>query len=241
MIDAVLDRGLLRIPVDWWDPPDQGPPPEWFLDPITGEPQGVVPELAKIMAADLGVRLQLVEVAWPHMMEAVVNDEVDLLMSFTNLPKRALLLDFCGPLLPDDVMALVRRSEKATTLGELDRDGSVVAVPTASSVIEIARRHFRRASIVEHDDPIAGVEAGDADVAIDAAITRPLLARHPNLRTMKDGESSSTVLGREFGHPALRQGDPRAVRWIQNWLEYHRAQGTIDYWCGTYWKSWMTD
>lgn len=241
MLDAVLGRGVLRIPVVWWEPPSEGPPPEWYRDPETGEPQGVVPELAQIMARDLGVRLELIEVEWPRMMEAVLDDEVDLLMSYTNLPARALQLDFCGPLLPDDVMALVRKSESATSLGELDRDGLVVAVPTASSVIEVAKLHFHQAAIVELDDPIASVAAGVADVVVDAAITRPLLERHATLRTIKGDDGRSLILGQEFGHPALRQGDPRAVRWVRNWLEYHRAQGTIGYWCGTYWRSWMAD
>lgn len=241
MLDAVLGRGVLRIPVVWWEPPSEGPPPEWYRDPETGEPQGVVPELAQIMARDLGVRLELIEVEWPRMMEAVLDDEVDLLMSYTNLPHRALRLDFCGPLLPDDVMALVRESENGASLEELDQVGLLVGVATASSVIEIARLRFRQASIIELDDPVAGVVAGDADVAVEAAITRRLLERHPTLRTVKSDTGRSLVLGREFGHPAVRQGDPRAVRWVQNWLEYHRAQGTIGYWCGTYWKSWMAD
>ncbi len=241
MLESVLERGILRVPVVWWEPPSEGPPPEWFRDPDSGEPQGVVPELAKIMAEDLGVRLELIEVEWPQMMEAVLGDEVDLLMSYTNLPERALRLDFCGPLLPDDVKALVRKAEDRSSLGELDRSGVTVGVATASSVIEIARLHFRHASIIELDDPVAGVVSGVVDVAVEAAITRPLLERQPTLRTVKGDAGRSLVLGQEFGHPAVRQGDPRAVRWIRNWLEYHKAQGTIGYWCGTYWKSWMAD
>lgn len=241
MIDAVRERGVLRIPVLWWDPPNEGPPPEWYRDPGTGEPRGVVPELARIMADDLGVDLDLIETPWELMADAVLSGDVDLLMSYTNLPQRALKLDFAGPLLPDDVMALVRSSDTASTISELDREGVTVGVPTASSVIEIARRHFGRAALIEVDDPVAALETGVVDVAVDAAITKPLLERHPMITTIKAADGRSLVLGQEFGHPALRQGDPRSLNWVRNWLEYHRAQGTIGYWCGTYWKSWMAD
>jgi ABC-type amino acid transport substrate-binding protein len=241
MLDLVLERGMVRIPVVWWDPPDLGPPPEFFLDPVSGRPSGVIPELGRILADELGVELELVEVPWHEHMHAVLSGRVDLLLSYTNLPERALHLDFAGPLLTDEVMALVRHSDVGLPLTDFDDPRRSVGVSRGSSVRAIAERRLPNATIVDLDDPIEGLDAGVVDLVVEAAITKALLRRHPELGTIRSDDGRSTVLGMEYGHPAIPRGDERSLNWLRNWLDYHRAQGTIDQWCGTYWMSWMAD
>ena len=40
---------------------------------------------------------------------------------------------------------------------------------------------------------------------------------------------------------AWMAGDARFLNWLNNWLEYHHAQGTLGYWCDEWWESWMAD
>lgn len=238
-LDTVASRGLIRIPVVWWDPPELGDPPEFYIDPGNGRPTGVVPELSRVLAADLGVELELVEVPWHRHMSALLADEVDMLLSFTNTPQRALSIEFAGRLLPDQASALVNVGGTVGTYEDLQEASRVIAVPRGSSVADIVTRHFPSATIVESDDPIAKVESGEADAMVECAITRPLLARHPQLRPLSDADGRPISLGMEYGHPAIRPGDPKFLNWLNNWLEFHRASGTIEQWCGEYWTKWM--
>jgi polar amino acid transport system substrate-binding protein len=239
VLDAVLERGVIRIPVVWWDPPEMGDPPEFYIDPATGRPTGVVPELAAVLATDLDVRLELVEIPWHLHMERLLDKSVDMLMSYTNTPRRALVIDFAGRLLPDEASALVHASGGISTKLELDQQGRRVAIPRGSSVIDFVRRHFPSATVVESDDPIADVEALRADALVECAITKPMLAKHPILRPLLDPGGRPMSLGMEYGHPAIRRGDPRFLNWLNNWLVYHEAVGTIDRWVGDYWTRWM--
>jgi len=67
------------------------------------------------------------------------------------------------------------------------------------------------------------------------------MEEHPGLRLLREKDGELVVLAREYGHPAIRPGDQRFLNWINNWLQYHKAQGTIGYWCHTWWQSWMAE
>ena len=54
----------------------------------------MVCELGKVMAKDLGVRPKFVDIPWPEHMQALLSYKVDLLMSYTNTPARAIELGF---------------------------------------------------------------------------------------------------------------------------------------------------
>jgi ABC-type amino acid transport substrate-binding protein len=160
-------------------------------------------------------------------------------MSYTNTPRRALQIDFAGRLLPAVASALVLTRSTAWRVEDLDRPGAAIGVARGSSVADIATRRFPAARIIDVDHPFAATEAGEVDAIVECGITKPRLARHPGLRPLRDAAGRAIVLGTEYGHPAIRQGDPRFLNWLNTWLEYHRAVGTIDQWCGSYWTRWM--
>ena len=50
-LGEILERGSLRVPVQWQSPPQlSGEPPEFFIDPETGQPGGIVITLSTLMA-----------------------------------------------------------------------------------------------------------------------------------------------------------------------------------------------
>ncbi len=75
-LDLVLERGVLRVAVAYTPPPEEGSHPEFYLDPRTSEPSGVVCELGRIMASDLGVRPEFVDIAWADHMTALLDADV---------------------------------------------------------------------------------------------------------------------------------------------------------------------
>ncbi len=240
-LDLVLDRGVLRVAVAYTPPPEEGSHPEFYLHPKTGEPSGVVCELSRIMAGELGVRPEFVDLAWSQHMKALLDDDVDLLMSYTNTPERALRVDFAGPLLPSDIVVMVRNEGGIESTAALDEPSSCIGVEKGSSIVRVAQRHFSRARVLESTSPAPALKNGEFDAWLTDAVTRIFMKQNPELRLLREPGGRLLVLAREYGHPAVRQNDPRFLNWVRNWLQYHTAQGTIDYWCREYWFSWMAD
>ena len=152
-LDLVLDRGVLRVAVAYTPPPEEGSHPEFYLHPKTGEPSGVVCELSRIMAWELGVRPEFVDLAWSQHMKALLDGDVDLLMSYTNTPERALHVDFAGPLLPSDIVVMVRNEGGIESTAALDEPSSCIGVEKGSSIVRVAQRHFPCARVLESTRP----------------------------------------------------------------------------------------
>lgn len=241
VLDEILSRGAVRIAVSFSPPPETGHSPEFYLDQKTGEPSGVVCELGQVLAHDLGVRPEWVDMPWPEQLPALLAEKVDLLLSFTNTPQRALQVEFVGRLLPSQVVVMLPAASPVTHLAELNRPGTRIGVWHGSSVARVARRHFPQATLSEQADPAAAVAAGQVEAAVVDAVTKIFLEQHPHLRLLRDDADKLLILSQEYGHPAIRPGDPRFLNWLRNWLDYHQAEGTIDYWVGSWWQSWMAE
>jgi ABC-type amino acid transport substrate-binding protein len=241
VLDVVRERGTLRIAVSFSPPPQEGHPPEFYVDPESGEPSGVVCELGKVMADDLGVAPQWVDLAWPEHMAALLAGQVDLLLSYTNTPERALDVEFATRLLPSQVVIVVSRESSLQEKQALNEPGANIGVWHASSIASVAKKHFPLATVRESADPPGELEAGRVDACVLDAVTKVFMEKHPDLRLLRDDRGELVVLAQEYGHPAVRPGDQKFLNWVNNWLDYHKAQGTIGYWCDTWWQSWMVE
>ena len=239
LLDGIRRRGELRISVAFSRPPEEGGLPEFYIDPETGRAAGVVCELGRIMAQDLGVKTRWVDIPWPEHMRALLTGRVDLLLSYTNTPQRALEVEFAGPLLPSQVVALLHKTSPVQKKEDLNAPGQRLGIWHGSSIAAVSKRLFPLAITEEYSDPASQLKKGKVDACVVDAVTNVFMVRHPNLRLLRDQKGALVVLAEEYGHPAIRPGDQRFLNWIDNWLDYHRAQGTIDYWCGTWWESWM--
>jgi polar amino acid transport system substrate-binding protein len=239
VLDVVRERGVIRIAVAYSPPPEEGHPPEFFLDRESGEPSGVVPALGRVMARDLGVQPEYVDLSWPEHMRGLLADRVDLLMSYTPTPERALEVEFAGRLLPSEVVMMVPANSPVHSPKALEQPGERIGIWHGSSLIHAARNHFPKAQFLEFAEPLVALKSGQVEAAVVDAVTTIFMEKNPELRLLRDENGVLVILAPEYGHPAVRPGDQRFLNWINNWLDFHRAQGTIHYWCHTYWRSWM--
>jgi polar amino acid transport system substrate-binding protein len=201
-----------------------------YLD-ANGTPTGILPDLARVLANDLGVELELVDLDWADHMPALLEGRVDLLLSFGNTPARALSVEFAHPLLPHEVLVLVRDEGSIRTERDVHRPGTPIAAPTGTSVADVARRRFPEAAIVESGDPTRDLEEGRVAAAVQDAVTRVFLDQHSGVRPLREADGRLLVISREYGHPAVRPDDPRFLNWLNNWIHYHRAQGDLERLC----------
>ena len=242
-LDEIRERGALRIAVEFSDPPEvDGFPPEFYIDPKTGEPWGIAPIIGRLIANDLGVKLECVDLPWPMHIPALLSGEVDLLPKHTNTPARALDVEFAvRGLTAYRVTALIPKKSSITDKAELNHEGKTIAVWHGSSIRDIIRREFPLATMKEFRSPSREIEDGRADACLTDSVTKIFMEKHPDLKFLRDGDGKLTIFSREVVHPSIKPGDPRFLNWLNNWLEYHWAQGTLYDWCETWWESWMAD
>jgi polar amino acid transport system substrate-binding protein len=243
LLHTIRERGVLRVPVEWNPPPEvDGFPPEFYLDPQTGEPSGLAPIISRIIAEDLGVELECVDMPWPQQIPALLEGRVDLLPKPGNPPSRGFQVEFCnGRLMGYRVTALIPAESPYRSKEELNRPDKTIVVWHGSALREIIRREFPHAQMKEFQNPSREVEEGRADACITDSVTKIFIERHPGLKFLRDGGGKLVIFSRSYAHLAIKPGDQRFLNWLNNWYQYHEAQGTIQRWCVDYWESFMAD
>lgn len=243
LLDEIRTRGVLRVPVEFNPPPEvDGFPPEFYLDPKTGEPSGLAPIISRILATDLGVKLECVDMPWPEHIPALLDGRVDLLPKHVNTPERALTVEFCsGRLMEYRVTALIPVESAVTEKAELNQPDKVIAVWHGSSIREIIRREFPQAMMKEYQKPSVEVDEGRADACLTDSVTNIFVEKHPGLKFLRDNGGELVIFSREYAQLGIKPGDQRFLNWLDNWHQYHEAQGTIESWCVDYWESFMAD
>jgi ABC-type amino acid transport substrate-binding protein len=238
----VLERGALRVAVEWMPPPEvAGDPPEFYLDPATGKPAGIAITLSEIMAADLRVRPEYVNVPWQDQIGALHRGEVDLLPKHTNIPERGVVVDFAEPLIPFEVVCIVRDDTGFRTVEDVNRDGVVIATWPGSSCQRVIDERFPNVTVLGTTSWRSALREGKAHAAVMDIVTKISMSMYPEQRALTGPDGKVIVFAREFAAPAVYPGDFRFLNWINNWIRYHRALGTIDRWCGGWWKSWLVE
>lgn len=118
----------MRIPVEFSAPLEAGPPPGFYLDPTTREPAGIAPVLGRLVANDLDVRLEWVDMPWPEHIPALIEGKVDFLPKHVNTPERALLVQFgVGRFMVYRVTALVRAKGGIKDREQLAQEGRIIS------------------------------------------------------------------------------------------------------------------
>ena len=239
-LDEVLKRGTLRVMVEFTPPPTEGPPPEFYYDPDSGEATGVACELGKIMASDLGVKVEWVDIPWKDQLPAFLDGEADLLPKHTNTPVRGLLVDFSpNRFQPIEVVAVARKDRNIKCRGCLDSERVNLSIWHGSSNVELARHLFPKAGIVEAPRPWELLNDGTVDAIITDGVTKAAMKKHSHSDLVRDESGERDILSMEYGHPAAFPGDRRFLNFINNFMDYHWDAGAIQYWARTWWGAWM--
>lgn len=220
-LDDILERGVLRVGARWDLTFEQ------FINPQTDEPDGVVARVGRLMAEELGVDIEFVIMEWRDQIEGLVNGRVDILLKHTNLPSRAVSVMFSdGVLLEYKGVVLVRDDFAGGGLEWLERTSKLAAIP-GSLQESIIRRRFANATHVEvpdNDEGAALVVQGSVDgLVVDAGLQIP-----DGCDYLHEPDGELVVLSRDASHPAVANGEHRLLRWVDNFMNYHRLLGTLD-------------
>ena len=220
-----------------------GAPPDYYLDPDTGRPAGIVIALTELIAQDLRVRAEYVTLPFEEHIDALLRREVDVLLKHCNTPDRALVVDFGGRLMSFHTVVVVSEASPFHHLEELNRAGVVVATTEGSSCRHSIARHFPKAAMIERSYT-RGREAltnGEIQAFVTDAVTKISMSLYPDQRVLRDEHGKVIVLACEYGHAAVYPGDARFLNWMNNWISYWHAQGVLQYWCERWWRPWFVE
>ncbi|GIK41571.1 MAG: ABC transporter substrate-binding protein [Chloroflexota bacterium] len=239
-LQEVFARGKLRVLVEFSPPPTEGPPPEFYIDPDTGQPAGVACELGKMVAQDLGVEVEWVDLPWPEQIPAFLDGKADLLPKHTNTSLRGLLVDFSHHRLQRiEVVAIARKNGPIKRKDDLNSEAVTIGSWHGSSNVELARRLFPKARIIEDQRPPTLLTSGRADALVEDGVTRVALERLSDCDFVRNEQGEREILNLEYGYPAVFPGDARFLNWLNNFMGYRWNDGTLKYWADTWWNSWM--
>ena len=239
LIDEVLDRGKLRVGLSSFTP--------WAMRAKNGEMIGFEVDIARRVAADMDVELELVVVPWDGIITALAARKFDVIISGMYVtPKRALKVSFTDPYyFAEDELVANRQMTGAgfETLAAFNDPSVTFALRRGASPVEFVRNHLPEAQIVQFDDDASALQEvlnGRAHAWLSAA-------PQPSFAAIKYPEKLHqpvTGFGKKTPQAfALRKGDADTLTFFNNWIAIYTANGYIAE-RGRYWfksKQWESD
>ncbi len=226
LLETIRDRGIVRIPVHWDDTPAQ------YLDPKSGQPAGMVGLVGRLLAEDLGVQIEFVEMAWADQIPALLDGRVDISIKHTNTPQRAFEVEFTlQSILCEDGRIVIRRDSDLRGELDLNQAERALAVAHGASQIVHIRRRYPLAEMRVVSDALASLElvaTGKVDACLHDTLVPGFLASHPHCMVLTDKEGQPVIPYRDCIHPAIKPGDQRLLNWLNSWMAFHKAVGTFE-------------
>jgi len=225
LIEEIRERGKITIATSLKYPP------EMYRDEA-GEPAGYGVELMKMLAEDLEVELDLVDVEWEAILPGVVSGKYDTsVCGICNKPSRLLTMEFTRGYVPYDQWLLVRADETATDWRELNVAGKKITAQIGATAEYRARDAFPKAEIVPLKVPevMLEVEVGRADgCVIEVYLAAPFAAKHPDTRVLGYPEDEAGgLLAREWGCIPVRKNVHSFLHYLDSWLMWYWERGTL--------------
>lgn len=220
---GIVQRGTLVVGMElkFW--------PFEYVDE-TGNPVGFDVDIARELAARMGVRLEIKDMEWTGLIPALASGKIDLVISgITGTLERAKSISFTSPYFTTGLCALLsaKRSGDIADVAALDAPGRVIAVKTGTTADLVAPKRFPKATINRYREETACVQEvvnGRADAFLYDQIS---IAKHHR----QNPETTRAVLAPFTYEPfciALPKGDFDWWQYLEMFLTTIRADGTLD-------------
>lgn len=218
-LQDVLDAGKLRVGV----PMDAAP---WGFKNAKGEADGLDIDMAKLMAADLGVKLELVQLTGASRIPSLLAGKVDVLIAAAGAtPERAQQVMFSQPYAAVNLGVYGGEGlQQAKTAADLK--GRSIAVAKGSTLDIWLTDNAPEARLVRFEDTpsaVAAYLAGQAEsfaensaIALKVAEDNP--AKAPQLKFL---------IRQSPAHAAVQQGQQNLLNWINTFLFSNRMNGKL--------------
>ena len=228
-LEAVKSRGTINVGmlVDF--------PPFGILD-TSGQPDGYDADVAKLLAEDLGVNVNLVPVTGPNRIPYLLSGQVDVLVASLGITEeRAKQIAFSDKYYdtPTGVIALKETEIQPSAEGI---EGAYLGVSVGTIHETYARAHFSEAAADIRSYPTVDEELQDLAAGRIDAVVGDMLALMPFLESDAGEacceyrgavESDPSILGNGVG-VGLRKEDTDLLERVNSGIAAIRENGTYD-------------
>jgi polar amino acid transport system substrate-binding protein len=222
-IEEIKKRGILMVGLSTFVP--------WAMRSKSGELIGYEVDVAKKLAEDMGVKVELVPTAWDGIIPALLAGKFDFIIGgMTITPARNLTVNFTSPYSATGVEIAASKKVAASfaKLDDFNKPSVTVVARRGSSAAAAATRFLPKATLRQFDDDaqaILEVVNGRAH-AVLASVPRPTFAVFDN----------PDALFRPLPEPFVKQADAMAVRkgdidslnFLNNWIMVRTLDGWLE-------------
>jgi polar amino acid transport system substrate-binding protein len=228
-LQQVLNSGTLRVGVTLFVP--------WATRTAHGELIGFEVDIAKQLAADMGLKVELLAYDVERLVPALESGEIDLIAAGLAItPERALHVNFSQPYAQSGISLATNLAHTADVkdLEDLDADGYVIAAVEGTVALQLARRLFPSAKLRTFPSPDAArsaLIAGDVHGYLeDEPVPTFLALDNPGVI---DVPIAQPLLVSKEGF-AVNKGDPDFLAFLNAWITAREADTwlptTTSYW-----------
>jgi polar amino acid transport system substrate-binding protein len=219
-LEDIIQSGLIKVAV----PKDFPPFGSVGKD---GQPEGYDVEVARLVARDLGVRLELVPVTSPNRVPYLLTGKVDLVIASLGAnPERAKVMAFSDAYAP--FYAGIFGDSKTQVKSVSDLAGKTVGVTRRTiEDIELTRLAPKGTTIQRFDDhnaTLSALASGKVDLIATASAAASAFSR-----TNPGKAEKKFILRDSPAHIGVRKDEPDLVAWLNVFIHYHdKAGGELD-------------
>ncbi|WP_394578573.1 transporter substrate-binding domain-containing protein [Cytobacillus firmus] len=224
-LDRILKKGVIRIGTtgDY--------KPYTYFNPKTKEFEGYDIEAAKLLAADLGVKITFVKTSWPALMEDLHKNKFDIAVGgISRNTDRQKTAHLTHPYINDGKAPLIRQEdkEKYTSLGAIDQPDVTIGVNPGGTNQKFVDANITQAKVVviENNLDIPNMVAeGKVDVMITDSIEAIYYASQDS--RLYAALTDNTFTKSQKGY-LMHRGDPVFQNWVNLWMEEMELNGEFD-------------
>jgi polar amino acid transport system substrate-binding protein len=222
VLATIVKNGELRIGTSGSQPP-------YSMMSKTGELMGFEIDLAKALATNMGVKLKLVEMPFPELMDALKSNKIDAIMSgMTITPERNLMALFAGPYTISGKAILTKSAKVAVFNADTSMTKKYkIACLKGSTSEEFVKTVMPKQELIavnNYDDGVNMVINDQADAMVaDKPICVLSILKYPG----KDLVTTQQPLTVEPIGMALPSGDPQFLNLVSNYISTLQISGTL--------------
>ncbi len=207
--------------------------PAGFRD-SDGKPRGYDVDVATLMAAELGVELELVETTGATRIPDLLSGRIDVIAcNITANTERARTIAFSFPYLRTGQKLLVRRDAGIDGFGDIGATTRfVVGRGTTGEALAQGRVPDAKFTYVASPgDALLLLRQGQADAYVEDSLTVDYMAK-ANPETLVSLPQSYSVDAIAFG---VRKGNPELLRWLDMFASIYVSSGQYATTYGKWW------
>jgi polar amino acid transport system substrate-binding protein len=194
-------------------------------DPATGELLGVASDLARALAARIGIELQPVEYPRPGaVLDGAPTNAWDVAFLVID-PARSAVANFSPPYMQSDFTYLVPAASSISNVADADQPGIRIGVPRGDAVDLVLSRLLKQATLVRVDNQAAGAELLRTGQTSAYAAPRPVLlalsVQLPGTHVIEDAFANISFAA------FVPKGNAAHLAYVSEFLEEAKSSGLV--------------